>query len=198
MGIERNDFPFHHGDRALSFAGTVRDRDSEPVERIRDRAALVGWLVAAGLLQAPSSTREAPSLDAPTFATAIALREAIARASVAFVDGARPERADIETINLVAERWSAALVLDPQSLTLATTRDDAVKAALGRVARSAVKLFADPERRERLRRCERAGCGSIFLDPPGGRARRWCSMTRCGNRAKVNAHRARAKHEGLT
>ena len=40
--------------------------------------------------------------------------------------------------------------------------------------------------------CEGKTCTFLFLDRTNGRARRWCSMTICGNRAKQAAHRQRA------
>jgi predicted RNA-binding Zn ribbon-like protein len=42
----------------------------------------------------------------------------------------------------------------------------------------------------RVRRCEGGGCGRLFLDRTRGRARRWCSMSVCGNRAKQAARRS--------
>jgi predicted RNA-binding Zn ribbon-like protein len=45
-----------------------------------------------------------------------------------------------------------------------------------------------------VRKCEGPGCTLWFLDVSKGHARRWCSMGVCGNRAKVAAHRARARH----
>jgi predicted RNA-binding Zn ribbon-like protein len=44
-----------------------------------------------------------------------------------------------------------------------------------------------------IRKCEGLGCTLWFLDVSKGHARRWCSMAICGNRAKVAAHRARAR-----
>ena len=41
--------------------------------------------------------------------------------------------------------------------------------------------------------CEGQGCTLFFLDKTRARARRWCSMAICGNRAKQAAHRKRAK-----
>ena len=41
--------------------------------------------------------------------------------------------------------------------------------------------------------CEGHGCTLFFLDKTRARARRWCSMAICGNRAKQAAHRKRAK-----
>jgi predicted RNA-binding Zn ribbon-like protein len=40
--------------------------------------------------------------------------------------------------------------------------------------------------------CEGHGCTLFFLDKTHARARRWCSMAICGNRAKQAAHRKRA------
>ena len=44
--------------------------------------------------------------------------------------------------------------------------------------------------------CEGHGCTLFFLDKTRARARRWCSMAICGNRAKQAAHRKRAKRRG--
>ena len=43
----------------------------------------------------------------------------------------------------------------------------------------------------RLSRCSADDCALVFYDSSRGGTRRWCSMQRCGNRAKVRAHRAR-------
>jgi predicted RNA-binding Zn ribbon-like protein len=42
-----------------------------------------------------------------------------------------------------------------------------------------------------VKACEGAACTLVFLDRTHGRARRWCSMAVCGNRAKQAAHRRR-------
>ena len=47
-----------------------------------------------------------------------------------------------------------------------------------------------------IKACEGQGCTLFFLDKTRGRARRWCSMAVCGNRAKQAAHRKRAKRKG--
>jgi predicted RNA-binding Zn ribbon-like protein len=46
---------------------------------------------------------------------------------------------------------------------------------------------------ESAKACEGATCTLLFVDRTRGRARRWCSMTICGNRAKQAAHRDRRK-----
>jgi predicted RNA-binding Zn ribbon-like protein len=44
-----------------------------------------------------------------------------------------------------------------------------------------------------LKACEGPSCTLLFMDRTRGRARRWCSMAVCGNRAKQAAHRRRAQ-----
>jgi len=40
-----------------------------------------------------------------------------------------------------------------------------------------------------IKACEGAGCSLLYLDQTRARARRWCSMSVCGNRSKQAAHR---------
>jgi predicted RNA-binding Zn ribbon-like protein len=42
-----------------------------------------------------------------------------------------------------------------------------------------------------VKACEGHRCSLMFIDRTRGRARRWCSMSVCGNRAKQAAHRER-------
>jgi predicted RNA-binding Zn ribbon-like protein len=44
-----------------------------------------------------------------------------------------------------------------------------------------------------VKACEGPECTLLFVDRTRGRARRWCSMAMCGNRAKQAAHRKRAQ-----
>jgi predicted RNA-binding Zn ribbon-like protein len=45
-----------------------------------------------------------------------------------------------------------------------------------------------------VKACEGHSCTLVFADHTRGRARRWCSMAICGNRAKQAAHRNRLKN----
>jgi len=44
-----------------------------------------------------------------------------------------------------------------------------------------------------VKACEGPVCTLLFLDKTHSRARRWCSMSTCGNRAKQAAHRQRVR-----
>jgi predicted RNA-binding Zn ribbon-like protein len=46
-----------------------------------------------------------------------------------------------------------------------------------------------------VKACEGPTCTLMFADHTRGHARRWCSMSVCGNRAKQAAHRNRAKSQ---
>jgi predicted RNA-binding Zn ribbon-like protein len=57
---------------------------------------------------------------------------------------------------------------------------------LAAIARSAAELIAEGPS-ARLRVCSNPTCGLFFYDNSRTRRRRWCSMSRCGNRHKVRA-----------
>jgi predicted RNA-binding Zn ribbon-like protein len=65
---------------------------------------------------------------------------------------------------------------------------------LSSVAADAIDVFGGP-RAARLKRCEGTRCSLLFVDTSRSGRRRWCSMERCGNRAKVAAHRRRRREE---
>ncbi|HEY3015336.1 MAG TPA: CGNR zinc finger domain-containing protein, partial [Nocardioides sp.] len=65
-------------------------------------------------------------------------------------------------------------------------------AALATIARDAVDLFGS-RAAARIRVCASHDCGLVFVDTSRPGARRWCSMERCGNRAKLHALRQRRR-----
>jgi predicted RNA-binding Zn ribbon-like protein len=57
----------------------------------------------------------------------------------------------------------------------------------------ALAKFVCEEDFANVKACEGHSCTLVFADHTRGRARRWCSMAVCGNRAKQVAHRNRLK-----
>jgi predicted RNA-binding Zn ribbon-like protein len=135
---------------------------------------------------------------APGPVSTAAERTAIAAGLRAGTGRTAPAPDDIDTVNLFS-----ALPDVPPSLAGGRRRAGANRVrlaqALSSVARDAVALFTevgfdDAEadgRPTRLSRCSAPDCGLVFYDSSRGGTRRWCAMQRCGNRAKVRAHRAR-------
>ena len=60
----------------------------------------------------------------------------------------------------------------------------------------ALARFACEENFADVKACEGAICTLMFVDHTRRKARRWCSMAICGNRAKQAAHRDRLKNRG--
>jgi predicted RNA-binding Zn ribbon-like protein len=59
------------------------------------------------------------------------------------------------------------------------------------IARAMAELICENDFTH-VKACEGHNCVLMFVDRTRGRARRWCSMAVCGNRAKQAAHRERA------
>jgi predicted RNA-binding Zn ribbon-like protein len=67
-----------------------------------------------------------------------------------------------------------------------------VDGALGRMV--AVAFLADLDGSwGHLKECAGEGCRSVFFDRSKNHSGRWCSMSNCGNRAKVRAWRERRR-----
>ncbi|MET9330538.1 CGNR zinc finger domain-containing protein [Streptomyces sp. P9-2] len=123
-----------------------------------------------------------------------ALRDAAYDIASSLLDGRRPSPASVNLVNELAapEPPAPRLELTPDSVRpapgSALLPEDAL---LSVVARDLIDLVSDASRRERLTRCASEVCRMLYLNPPSGRPRQWCSMRRCGNNAKAAAHRRR-------
>ena len=181
-------FRFGYGAPSLDLGVTLRRRASKPVELLETPADAARWLQSAGLTPEPLPLKESQLRDLRE------LRDAIYRIGRAAGDGRAPAAADIRLVNAAARRSDAApqLAVD---WSVQMPRAHAFELALGAIARDAIAVFADEDRRARLRTCEQDDCRALFLDRSRGERRRWCSMSRCGSRAKVAAFRQRQKEE---
>jgi predicted RNA-binding Zn ribbon-like protein len=67
------------------------------------------------------------------------------------------------------------------------------RGAVGQILADVARAMSDGTW-ERMKACRADDCRWAFLDTAKNRSRAWCSMESCGNRAKVNAYRARHAH----
>jgi predicted RNA-binding Zn ribbon-like protein len=155
---------------------------ADPVERLTGPPVMQRWL----------AHHELTADRAPTesdVASARALRETLRPLALAVLDGAPVPAEPLQAL----QHW-----LDADAPLHAIERDGrpapapppTPAAALARVARQALEHLGGPQA-EHLHACAADDCRMAFLDP-GGR-RRWCAPERCGVRARVRAHRARAR-----
>lgn len=181
-------FSFDAGRPALDFLATLSDRWSPtPCERLSDPGSLEAWLRGAGLAVRPGE------LGHDDLVKARSLRVAVFRVvDAAMANGGVAESA-VRRLNAAARAElpvPGLVVRDGRLERRARVLD--VTEALGMLARDAIDLVTGPQA-SLLRECEAADCSGIYVDASRGRRRRWCSTARCGNRARVAAHRARQR-----
>lgn len=174
---------FDTGSLALDFAytGAVGTGAMGARETIHSASDLGEWL-AGRFPEVLDGATDRDLIDAR------ALRTAIARAAIALSQGRGMPSDDVDLINLFAATPDIAPSLGGGTRQAGRSRAKASQ-ALSVLAREAVELFgADPA--DRIRECAAEDCDLVLYDESRSNNRRWCSMQRCGNRAKVRAHRA--------
>ncbi|MEU0031539.1 ABATE domain-containing protein [Streptomyces sp. NPDC006335] len=177
-------FPFIGGRPCLDFAATLGKRHAVPLERLPDTAALARWFTEAGLTTGADPVR----VTARDLTQARLLRESLYCLVRAAMAGRDPDPSDVERVNAAAAQPDLAPQLGPARWTARSP----ARAALATVARDAVLLVRGPLL-ERVKECENPDCSLLFLDDSQARRRRWCSMDRCGNLAKIAGYRSRSR-----
>jgi predicted RNA-binding Zn ribbon-like protein len=180
----RDGFRFRGGQVPLDLTATVSGRlRGAPKDALAIPADLDRWLVAADLVET------SPAATADDLAHARDLREAAYRAAMAIVEGRPVADEDRTRLNDCAAQPAAAPQLDRDG---SARLSGSVRDLLAVVAREAVNLFGG-DQSGRIRQCEGPVCTVLFLDTSRHGGRRWCSMSACGNRAKVAEFRRREK-----
>lgn len=180
----------------LDYANTRFWRGSAaPTESLTDFDALLRWLEQANVVDADTAASlhalHAADPDAAEllFGDALGAREVLYRLFSALAAGAESEAE--------AAQLGALLAAAPFRQQLVLSRDMAgwrvpmvapnVGELLAPVLWSAADL-ALAVSHVRLRSCANEKCRWLFLDESKSGTRRWCSMSSCGNRAKVHRH----------
>jgi predicted RNA-binding Zn ribbon-like protein len=179
---------FIGGHPILDFLNTVSDRGkSRSASTLTSPADLVSWIEASAIRESVAADRV---LSQATFDTVMEFREATYRALVAAIGRDTEQDADLQKVahsvkNAVQRAsfdvgsaptiWHANQTSDHYHLDFfALLLDDFLRTTDMQV----------------LCQCER--CTWLFLNSGRGRGRKWCSMTTCGNRHKVELHRTRS------
>ncbi len=203
--------PFFVGDHlALDFLNTVATPSSTAIEWLADGADLLDWLKRASAIDgktADSFRGKRQELDVVA-KQARDLREwfrGFVRRHAGTVCGPTALR-ELEPLNRLlaedevyrqvaagAQKRALSDDLSPRRLRWVQNRRwDTPQRLLQPLAEALGDLVCDADFRH-VRACEGASCTLVFYDRTKGHARRWCSMSVCGNRAKAAAHRARLR-----
>ena len=189
----------------LDFLNSIATPTDTPIDWIDDGEGLLSWLEQAELVPA----------DALKSVRAQALRGELDKVAVqarhlrewfrGFVQKhkGRPlalrDLGELAPLNRLLERDErfSRIVLQrdtkPASLVLQSTRRWRSPEALLPAIGEALARFVCNEDFSHVKACEGPTCTLLFADHTRGRARRWCSMAICGNRAKQAALRSRRK-----
>ncbi|HTJ98230.1 MAG TPA: ABATE domain-containing protein [Bordetella sp.] len=198
---------------ALDFLNSIATPVDTPVDWIGNGEGLLAWLAQAGLVPAEELAalrkRAMPGELDGVAAQARALREWF-RGFVQHHMG-RPLTQDalraLEPLNRLLERDESYTQIEaPGTQMEAPEAGSPLQLRVMRRWRSpeslllpigeALAKFVGDEDLTYVKACEGARCTLLFADHTRGHRRRWCSTAVCGNRAKVAAHRQRAKEAG--
>lgn len=178
MGPDGRRWQFESGSLALDFGYTGDYGHGRPDwERLHTPPDLDTWLHSRfGPLAQPS--------DLTAFRSALDLRAAITTLATCAADGTTFDPASVDALNVTAAKTPIRPHL-PGGTQPALR--PVLSAALSAIAADAIAILSAEG--NRVRRCSADDCALIFFDHSRPNARRWCSMARCGNRAKIRAHR---------
>ena len=190
------------GSVALDFVNTLDDRFSDaPKELLKDYIDLARFGEDTGTLTDQQMDRLItrsmlyPEEAARALGAAIQLREAISDIFYALV-----RKKPVPSLALIILNQHVQEAAQHLGLVTAKrgfewkfdTRLDDLFAPLWPIARDAAELLAS-ERADLVRACASKTCEWLFVDESKSHRRRWCDMSKCGNRAKVQRFYKRSK-----
>lgn len=205
MNAHRQPAIFIADSPGLDFLNSVATPTDEAIDWLNDGAGLLTWLeqaelVPAAALKALRASAIPGEID-NVAAQARNLREWFRAFALERIG--RPLKARdldaLQPLNRLLERDEVfgQIVADPDSTTSGfefhqARRWRSPESLLLPIAGALAKFVCD-EDFTYVKACEGHACTLLFVDRTRGRARRWCSMSICGNRAKQLAHRNRKK-----
>lgn len=186
----------------LDFLNSVATPAAEaPVDWIADGAGLVAWLEQTGLVPTEALTKLRKEARPGTLDKVAAEARQLREWFRDFVKErmGRPlsarDVAALEPLNHILardERFSR-ITADANGLAFGSARRWTSPETLLLPIAEALAHLVSEEDFTFVKACEGPACTLLFVDHTRGRARRWCSMALCGNRAKQAAHRHRVK-----
>ena len=197
-------FVFDGGTLALDLLNTWRFNADQPLDLLQSPEDLVIWLAAAGLPDGAycAELSSSPPNRRILLDEALWLRRDILLIVQSLVAGELPPPYTVDALNRILTESGTSFRLD--SLTIPPEGDQeermegqlvlnvhehisSVLGVLQPIALSTARIVTEANP-TRIRQCASSNCMYWFLDTSKSGRRRWCSMSRCGNRAKVAKH----------
>jgi len=186
----------------LDFLNSIATPLDTPVDWLDDGEGLLDWLAQAGLVPTDALDalrgRARPAELDKVAAEARELREWFRAFVRRHMGRPLPPEAlrELGSLNRLLERdetFSCIFGGDGGRLELRSTRRWRSPESLLAPIAEALARFVCDEDFANVKACGGHNCTLMFADHTRRRARRWCSMAICGNRAKQAAHRDRLK-----
>jgi predicted RNA-binding Zn ribbon-like protein len=183
------------GHHAIDFVNTVawRGDAARRIDYLEGYADVVSWCSHAGVVSAGEAEPLLRAMRADeteahrVLARAKRLRESLHTLWTGGAPAAAPA---------ITEAYVSAVrhrVLRPVDDGVAWTEGElAMRSPVDRLAAEAVELITEIPL-ERVKQCNDAECGWLFLDNSHRRNRRWCSSADCGNRDRARRHYERSR-----
>jgi predicted RNA-binding Zn ribbon-like protein len=182
------------GALCLDFINTLDDRFSrEPKELLASYLDLGRFGEDTGILSEAqvdhlfTTSMQSPEAAQKALASAIQLREAMHKVFWAIVKKLPVPSAALYVLNAYVQEAAQHVILVAGSPHFAWKSDASpgdFQAPLWPIARSAAELLAS-DQLAFVRACASKSCEWLFLDESKNHRKRWCDMTKCGNRAKA-------------
>ena len=182
----------------LDFINTEELTAGIPEEHIPTVDSAVAYFIEHGLAHEGSLRVQAARDGEGWLGRLYATRAALRGVWDAQVEGHAPPDDAIAVVNdVVRHAGSIELRAGPTGITVGHRHvdDDPTGEALARIVQPLADAIVAGET-SRFRICANDGCRWVFEDTSRAGRRRWCDMTTCGNRAKVQ--RFRSKRRGAT
>jgi predicted RNA-binding Zn ribbon-like protein len=188
----------------LDFINTLDDRFSgAPKELLPGYIDLVHFGEESGALTHQQADRlsgksvQKQDVAERARAHALRMREAMFEVFWAIVQKKPVPRAELSVLNGYVHKAAQHASLVPSKHHFEwkfELSEEDFEAPLWPIASSAADLLASDEL-QYVRRCASKTCEWLFLDESKNHRRRWCDMTKCGNRAKFQRFYSRKKKE---
>ena len=193
-------FDLTGGNVCLDFANTLDDRHTDPKELLKTYIDLAHFAEDTGLLTSSEAdrlcerTQAQPREAEKALRHARELREAIHDVFWPLITHRLASGPALERLNDEAKGAAEhlRLVQVGHHFEWQFQDSDDFDRFLWPIARAAADLLAS-DQLQYVRACHSKQCEWFFLDTSKNHQRRWCDMTKCGNRAKAQRFYARQK-----
>lgn len=193
------EFIFDGNDSCLDFLNTEMFEGDQRIELLEDFTDIVDWLVLSGLIDSLAAKKILADGQLNREKVVRDMREFRSDLKMMVKDltmGKLPGEPVLDAINqqlkknkVYSELHVNKAGIEHRSISINPKND-----LIAPIAKAVLELLTQKEI-TLIKKCSDPDCTIFFYDESKNHSRRWCSMSRCGNRAKASAHYKKMKEE---